>query len=117
MAVPVPPEAFTAELIRHAAGLPGQVAQACTKAALDTSARAKMPGRVPRDTGNLAASITVSPASAATLTAEVGPEAHYGRFVEEGTVNMAAQPYMSPSMDEAEPGFVKAIGQLGLPSR
>ena len=117
MAAPLPPEAFTAELVRHATALPGRVADACTKAAFDTAARAKMPGRVPRDTGFLAGSITVTPASAATLTAEVGPEAHYGRFVEEGTVNMAAQPYMSPSMDEVEPGFVKAIGSLGLSSR
>ena len=117
MAVPVPPEAFTAELLKHATELPSKVAQACTKAAFDTASRAKIPGRVPRDTGFLAASITVSPATPVTLSAEVGPEAHYGRFVEEGTVNMAAQPYISPSMDEVEPGFVKAIGQLGLPSR
>lgn len=117
MAAPMPPEAFSAELVRHANGLPGKVADACNKAAFDTQQRARMPGRVPRDTGFLASSITVSPATAATLTAEVGPEAHYGRFVEEGTINMAAQPYMAPSQDEVEPGFVKAMGDVGLPSR
>lgn len=117
MAVPMPPEAFTAELLQHAGALPFQVAQACTKAALDTQARARMPGRVPRDTGQLANSITVSPASPTEPVAEVGPEVNYGLFVEEGTVNMSAQPYMAPSQDEVAPGFVDAMADIGVPSR
>ena len=115
MAAPIPAAAFTAELLRHATELPVKVAQACTKAAYDTSARAKMPGRVPRDTGYLAASITVEPATPSNPVAEVGPEAHYGLFVEEGTVNMPEQPFMAPSQDEVTPSFVKAMGDAGVP--
>ena len=126
MAAPVPVEALTAELIQHATKLPSEVRNICNRAAFDTQKRAKMPGRVPRDTGFLAESITVSPATVVAgrtsaayregeIVAEVGPEAHYGRHVEEGTVNMAAQPFMAPTVDEVTPGFVKAMGDASIP--
>ena len=70
----------------------------------------------PVDTGNLRSSIGVTADTGwrgEVLTATVGPTAHYGRYVEEGTSRMGPQPYMMPAADRHEPLFVAAIQSLG----
>jgi HK97 gp10 family phage protein len=64
----------------------------------------------PVDTGNLRGSIS---ADYGVLSAEIGPTAEYGIWVEGGTARMAPQPYMGPAFDRREPEFVAAIAALG----
>lgn len=68
--------------------------------------------RCPRDTGRLADSIwaTVRPIA---LSAEVGPYAFYGHFVEFGTSKLAPSPYMGPALDDVAPDFEAALAALG----
>lgn len=66
---------------------------------------------VPVDTGNLKNSIS-SDIQEASLSGEVGPTAHYGHYVEEGTSKMSPQPYMRPAADRNTPGFERAMGQI-----
>lgn len=112
------PESFA----RHLRGTPKTVRQlagaAVRKAAFDTARDART--LAPVDTGNLRSSIGVTTDSGwrnETLTATVGPTAHYGKFVEEGTVrggrHIPPQPYMMPAADRQEPAFIAAIQSLG----
>lgn len=56
-----------------------------------------------RHPGELAESIEVRQIGTAFA---IGPVVYWGRFVEEGTVNMAAQPFLEPAAEEhAEPFF------------
>lgn len=62
--------------------------------------------RAPVDTGFLRNSITVGSVYGGTLqpgalAAQVGPEAAYGGFVEFGTANQGAQPYLTPAAEQA----------------
>lgn len=90
-----------------------RVRDAVRKAGADVQAQAI--ARVPVDTGFLRSSISMEMAGNAHFSSvEIGPTAHYGRYVEQGTSRpMAAQPYMVPALDAVEPGFVAAMGQLG----
>lgn len=73
--------------------------RAVRKTALDVSATAK--SIAPVDTGNLKNSIGMTVTSTADeITAEVGPTAHYGVFLEYGTSRMAPQPYLGPAFDK-----------------
>lgn len=45
--------------------------------------------------------------------ADIGPSAYYGRFVENGTAHMSPQPFVSPTLDEVQPGFVADMEKLG----
>lgn len=54
----------------------------------------------PVDTGDLEASIRVRPVTGPNARFEVST-IHYGKFVEEGTVKMAAQPFIRPIMVDA----------------
>ena len=63
----------------------------------------------PVDTGNLMNSISTSIEG---MTAEIGPTADYGIYVELGTSKMAGQPYMAPAFDRRVPQYVDALGQL-----
>jgi HK97 gp10 family phage protein len=99
--------ALVAELQAAAAMAPSKAARGCTKAAFDTQAHAR--SLVPVDTGNLKNSITVAAYGTDGPYAEVGPEAVYGGYVEHGTVNMAAQPYLAPALDLVAPGFEQAM--------
>lgn len=74
---------------------------ATRRAAADVSGRAKM--LAPVDTGFLRSSISVT--MNAPTDALIGPTANYGRYVEEGTSRMVAQPYMGPALDQVEPRF------------
>lgn len=54
----------------------------------------------PKKSGDLAKSIESTFTGNGQLSrAEVGPTEYYGRFVEEGTAKMSAQPYLGPSLD------------------
>lgn len=109
------------------------MAQTVKKAAFDTEARAK--ANAPVQTGFLKSSIYVElhdssdydggaepPGDAEMLpeieraaddhTAYVAVGASYGVYVEMGTVNMAAQPYLVPALEAVRPGFLAACEKL-----
>ena len=70
--------------------------------------------RVPVDTGFLRSSITVGRADGGSLrpgdlSAQVGPEAKYGGYVEYGTSRAGAQPYMTPASEQAGQWFTEAM--------
>lgn len=67
---------------------------------------------VPVRTGNLKNSIGVEFENDG-FTSLVGPTANYGAYVEYGTSKMAARPYMNPAAARVEPGFLKAMSQIG----
>jgi HK97 gp10 family phage protein len=79
------------------------------KSSFDIVASAK--NRVPVDTGKLKGSIGATFLS--PLSAEIGPTANYGFWVEVGTSRMAPQPYMGPAADIHFPLFEQAVAQLG----
>lgn len=99
---------------RHAADL-GKVAPRVVKqagdavrlATLGTERDAKI--LAPVDTGNLRNSIT---STIRGLSGAVGPSAHYGRYVEEGTSRMGPQPYMGPATDRNAALFVQAMDKI-----
>jgi HK97 gp10 family phage protein len=68
--------------------------------------------------GNLKNSIGTSDlrnvGQSGSLSAEVGPTAEYGGYVEFGTSRMAPQPYMGPAADVHLPLFEQAVAQLGM---
>lgn len=104
--------ALSATLESAGDGLGDKARAAVHKAAADIEQQAK--ARAPVDTGHLRSSIsTTLTGNKHHSSAEVGPTAHYGRYVEQGTSRMAAQPYLVPAMDAVEPGFVAAMAQLG----
>jgi len=68
---------------------------ACMKGAMVIEGDAKR--RCPVDTGFLRNSIQSAPEGLSG--AQVGPHAEYAAYVEYGTVNMTAQPYMRPALE------------------
>lgn len=78
------------------------------KTAADVEAGAKM--RAPVDTGYLKSSINAHPVE--PVHAEVTVGAEYGRYVELGTRHMAAQPYFTPAIEVARPGFEAAARRI-----
>lgn len=79
------------------------------KTAFDIVAAAK--NRAPVDTGNLKGSIGAD--FPTPLSADIGPAAEYGKWVEFGTSRMAPQPFMGPAADIHLPKFEEAIVQMG----
>lgn len=65
----------------------------------------------PVDTGNLRGSISTT---AAGLTAEVGPTASYGGYVEFGTSRMAPRAYLGPAFDRHAWQLPAALAQAGV---
>lgn len=65
----------------------------------------------PVDTGNLRNSIGHEMTGA--LSAEIGPSASYGGYVEYGTSRMAPQAYMGPATDRNNPAFYAGVELLG----
>lgn len=71
--------------------------------------------RAPVDTGNLRNSINSGFSGdgiGTPFVGEVGPEAHYGIYLELGTARMAPQPFLGPAFDEVEPAFIAALEAL-----
>lgn len=92
-------------------GARAAVERAVRKTAVDISSTAK--ATAPVDTGNLKNSIGHTVTSGADeVSAEIGPTASYGVFVEFGTSRMAPQPYLGPAFDRHVPAFVQAISQV-----
>jgi HK97 gp10 family phage protein len=87
---------------------PGKLSLAIKKTAFDLEGRAAT--RAPYRTGNLKTSIKAH--ILGPMTASVGPTAHYGRYVEEGTSRMAAQPYLMPALDDVMPNLLEAARQI-----
>lgn len=65
----------------------------------------------PRDTGNLAHSITLEMKDSG-LTAEVAPHTNYAAYVEYGTRYMDAQPYIRPSYMQQSARFKDDLKKL-----
>lgn len=88
-----------------------KVRTAVMKTAIGISSSAKL--RAPVDTGNLKSSIGYRETSSGnTLSAEVGPTANYGKYVELGTSRMAPKPYLGPAADVHEPKFHALLERL-----
>lgn len=89
------------------------VLQAVTESCEDLVGQAQ--NLTPVDTGTLRASIHVESVvqSGFTVTGTVatGGEADYAAFVEMGTVNMAAQPYMEPALLANAPLYREAMAR------
>jgi HK97 gp10 family phage protein len=67
--------------------------------------------RVPVDTGALKNSGQVQDGSN-DLEKIVAYTMEYAPFVEDGTVYMAAQPYLTPAAEEVRPAFTKAMKSI-----
>lgn len=105
--------ALAVEITRSTGALGAKAAAALRKTAYDIEADAKI--LAPVDTGNLMNSISTSitgSGSFGSMTAEIGPTAEYGGFVENGTSVHAPQPYMGPAFDRRSPGLVAAFEQI-----
>jgi HK97 gp10 family phage protein len=63
----------------------------------------------PVDTGNLVNSISTTIEG---LSAEIGPTADYGIYVELGTSTQPGQPFMAPAFERRVPEYVDALGHL-----
>jgi HK97 gp10 family phage protein len=96
-----------ADLGKLAARAVPTASRAVAKTAHDIEATAKR--LAPVDTGNLRNSIS---SDIGVLSAEIGPTAEYGGYVEEGTSRMAPQPYMGPAADQHFPELDKALDAL-----
>lgn len=90
----------------HAEQLAGA---ALAKTAMDIVARAQ--SIVPVDTGYLRSSIGAD-IDRAALTADVGPTAHYGGYVENGTSRMAPRPYIGPAFDAIAPKLEQVLARI-----
>lgn len=69
----------------------------------------------PVDTGALRNSISTSfegDGRFRGITAEIGPTAEYGLYVEEGTSRMSGQPYLGPSYDKNIGGLQTALAAI-----
>lgn len=77
------------------------------KTAADIARDAKI--FAPVDTGNLRNSIS---ASVSEFSAEIGPTANYGAYVEFGTSRQAPAAYLGPAFDRNVPGFTAALGMI-----
>lgn len=101
--------------LRSSSGRVGAAAAAVLrKSALDIEADAKL--FCPVDTGNLKNSISTTitgDGRFGTISAEIGPTADYGYWVEYGTTRKGPAAFMGPAFDRAGPGFQAAIALLG----
>ena len=68
---------------------------------------------VPVDTGNLRSSITYDTRDeAGAVTADIGPTADYGWYVEHGTSTTAPQAYIGPAFDRHAGEFLEALAAV-----
>ncbi|WP_210651342.1 HK97-gp10 family putative phage morphogenesis protein [Nocardioides sp. SYSU D00065] len=102
------------KLQRASAQVGAAAAAAVRKTAFDIEADAK--ALAPVDTGNLRNSISTDitgDGRFGAITADIGPTAEYGAFVEYGTSRMGPQPYMAPAFERREPTLTAALEQIG----
>lgn len=91
---------YNAELTALLEGPDGPVAKDLTRRALKCQRTAKR--LCPVDTGRLRASIAWRlERDAEGLAAVIGTNTHYAAYIEFGTRNMRAQPYLRPALMEA----------------
>lgn len=89
----------------------GQARTAMRKTGADIQGTAQ--NLAPVDTGALKSSITSDyTETSQTLRIEIGPTVNYGAFVERGTSQNRAQPYLRPAVERHEPGLLAAFAQL-----
>jgi HK97 gp10 family phage protein len=100
--------ALSADLGKGAARTEPLAEKVVAKTALGIEADGKI--NAPVDTGHLMNSIS---SDVHGLSAEIGPTANYGHFVEGGTSRMAPQPYMGPAADKWFPVLEQAITKIG----
>jgi len=76
-----------------------------TGAVRSDGSRASAPGEYPMsDTGRLANNVVANLPTSGNLSAEVGTNIQYGRYLEFGTSRMAARPWLLPSFNKAKAG-------------
>lgn len=111
------PHRKLAQDLRNAAGRVGKdMANVIRKGAADIQRDAKI--LAPVDTGNLRNSISTTitgDGRTGSMTAEIGPTASYGIYLELGTSRMAAQPFLFPATDRNEPAILAAMAQVADP--
>lgn len=93
-----------------------EAAKVVRRSAADVERLAKQ--NAPVDTGHLRGTISAEYTGNgrhATFSAEIGPTAAYGAYVEFGTSRHAPQPYMYPAAERVEPEFVAALENLADP--
>lgn len=91
--------------------IPRVVASLVRRATLDTEAHAKQ--GVPVRTGALKNSISSSiSVRGNSVVGEVATNLHYAAYVEYGTRNSPAQPYLIPAFDRVRAGLVGQLGSL-----
>jgi HK97 gp10 family phage protein len=75
-----------------------------------TRIRKAAQGRVPVDTGEMKKRIRAKYASDG-LSAEIAPQSSLAHFVEFGTVQARAQPFMAPTAEEERPKYLADVEQ------
>lgn len=91
--------------------IPQVVATLIRKAVGDTEGLAKL--RVPVATGALKNSIATSvDVRGDVVVGEVGTNLHYAPYIEFGTRNMAAQPFLVPAFDRVRMSLSGSLGKL-----
>lgn len=105
--------AFSSRLATAGVRVGAGGALALRKTAFDIEADAQQ--LAPFDTGNLRNSISASfegDGRSGTMTAEIGPTAEYGIYVEWGTSVQPGQPFLAPAFDRRVPAYNEALGIL-----
>lgn len=108
--------AIAVELERDEQRVGAKAAAVLRKSAFDVERLGKQ--NAPVDTGHLRSSISTDFAGdgrGGSMSAEIGPTAMYGAFLEFGTSRMSPRPYMNPAADVVEPQFNAAMGSLADP--
>lgn len=106
----------TADLQRAGGRIGARGAQVLRKSALQVEAIGKL--FCPVDTGNLKSTIGTSfggDGRSGGMSAEIGPTADYGGYVEYGTRNMAPHAYMGPALDRVTPSYIAAAEAIADP--
>jgi HK97 gp10 family phage protein len=101
-------------LVSGAGGVGAKAAKVLRSSALAVERDAK--AVVPVDTGFLKGSITTdieADGRFMSMSAEIGPTANYGGYVEYGTSRMSPQPYMGPALDKNKDKFERGIAEIG----
>ena len=101
--------AISADLAKASAEVTRKAQVVVRKVAADIEGSGKR--NSPVDTGHLRGSISTT-ISNGGLSAEIGPTASYGAYVENGTRRMRPQPFMRPAADQHFPEFTEAVARL-----